>query len=134
MTNVHGLNNLLWVWNGQDPEWYPGDETIDFIGMDIYEGKGNHSSHIDAFARAQSFIQGDELKMIAITENSSIPNPEFLRSEGVPWSWFMTWNDGNMGNPESDFFSGNLYTSDRNKKIFFSDPYMMKLSDLPKIY
>ena len=29
LTNEYGLNNLIWLWNGQDADWYPGDEYVD---------------------------------------------------------------------------------------------------------
>ena len=35
LTHEYGLNNLIWIWNGQDPEWYPGDDEVDLIGTDI---------------------------------------------------------------------------------------------------
>ena len=38
LTNKYGCTNLIWVWNGQNPEWYPGDEYVDVIGEDIYAG------------------------------------------------------------------------------------------------
>jgi mannan endo-1,4-beta-mannosidase len=41
LTNYHGLNNLLWVWNSILPEWYPGDETVDIVSADVYaQGNG----------------------------------------------------------------------------------------------
>ncbi|MDO5524186.1 MAG: glycosyl hydrolase, partial [Bacteroidia bacterium] len=38
MTNLHELNNLIWVWTSEnnDPDWYPGDEYVDMIGRDLY--------------------------------------------------------------------------------------------------
>ena len=44
MTNTHGLHNLIWVWNGQHADWYPGDEFVDIIGEDIYPPKRGYSS------------------------------------------------------------------------------------------
>ena len=35
-THYHKLNNLIWVWNGQDPDWYVGDDRCDIIGEDVY--------------------------------------------------------------------------------------------------
>ena len=32
LVNAHGLHNLIWVWNGQDPAWYPGDDVVDIVG------------------------------------------------------------------------------------------------------
>lgn len=32
LTEDHDLHNLIWVWNGQDGAWYPGDSYVDIIG------------------------------------------------------------------------------------------------------
>lgn len=41
LTNHHGLDNLIWVWNSARPEWYPGDETVDILSADVYaQGNG----------------------------------------------------------------------------------------------
>lgn len=132
MTNYYGLNNLVWVWNGQSQAWYPGDNKIDIIGEDIYKGRGNHSSKIGEYAKAQSYVNGDELKLIAMTENGAIPDPQKLKDESVPWAWFMTWNDNNSNEP-SDFFSGDEFTSHKNKKDFYNNPYMLNLEELEKM-
>lgn len=129
MTNYHGLNNLIWVWNGEDASWYPGDNMVDIIGVDIYDGKGNHESQIGRFREAQSYVEGDKLKLIALTENGSIPDPVKLQEEGVPWVWFMTWNDNNQNAPD-DFFSGDQWTSHKNKRVFFENDYFINLEDL----
>lgn len=35
-TQVHHLDNLLWVWNCPLKEGYPGDEYVDVVSVDIY--------------------------------------------------------------------------------------------------
>ena len=41
LTNYHGINNLLWVWNSLAADWYPGDATIDILSADVYaQGNG----------------------------------------------------------------------------------------------
>ena len=32
LVTVRGLHNLLWVWNGQNDAWYPGDARVDIVG------------------------------------------------------------------------------------------------------
>lgn len=36
LTNVHGLNNLIWIWNSIDEDWYPGADTVDIVSADVY--------------------------------------------------------------------------------------------------
>ena len=41
ITNYHGLNNIIWVWNSITPDWYPGDATVDIVSVDVYtQGNG----------------------------------------------------------------------------------------------
>ena len=70
-------------------DWYPGDDLVDILGMDIYEAKGQHNSHILQFLNVKQLFRGK--KMIALSENGGIPEPSKLVSDGAHWSWFMTW-------------------------------------------
>ena len=36
LTEEYGLNNLIWVWNAQNADWYPGDKYCDISATDIY--------------------------------------------------------------------------------------------------
>lgn len=128
---VHGLHNLLWVWNGQNSDWYPGDETVDIVGWDIYGNDKEYLAFPDTWLLAQS-IPKAEAKLVTLSENGPIPDPELLISQKVPWSWFMTWNDGDRGNPADDFFSGPKYMDDSFKKRVYNHPYVLTLEELPR--
>lgn len=44
-TNVHGMNNLVWVWNSVAADWYPGNDVTDVLSTDVYAtGNGVGSS------------------------------------------------------------------------------------------
>ncbi len=95
MVNVNGLNNLIWVWNGQhndtDPlnKWYPGDKTVDIIGEDIYADKQDYSSQVDRFVQATKYTRTG--KIIALSETGVIPDPDELFKDGNIWSFFAPW-------------------------------------------
>lgn len=95
MVHVHGLNNLLWVWNGQYSEtdamdaWYPGDDVVDIIGEDIYPNKRDHSSQSAAFRLAQTYTKKE--KIVALTETGVIPDIDLLLQDGSMWAWFCGW-------------------------------------------
>lgn len=90
MVNHHGLHNLIWVWNSVDPEWYPGDETVDIVSADTYPPIGDHGP---VSATYEKLIElGGDRKLIALTETGSIPDPELLRAYEADWSWFTTWS------------------------------------------
>lgn len=88
-TLYHKLDNLIWVWNGQHPDWYPGGEYADIVGMDLYAEKRDHSADSGQFLRAVQMSGGK--KIVALTENGAIPDPDLLRRDRVMWSWFNTW-------------------------------------------
>lgn len=91
MTNHHGLNNLIWVWTiqGNDPDWYPGDDYVDIVGTDIYPETNIHDSQIVQFNKIKSIVNNK--KMIALSECGGIPDPNKMFEKGDTWLWFMPW-------------------------------------------
>ena len=89
LTNEYGLNNLIWVWNAQDPEWYPGDDEVDLIGIDIYPGERVYNSQSASFLPLTRIAGGR--KMIVLSENGCIPDPELVFRDGTVWGYWCTW-------------------------------------------
>jgi len=123
-TTHHGLNNLIWVWTseGADYDWYPGDNYADIIGRDFYynpQSKIDHASLIGEFEKLKNLFGTN--KMIALSENGSVPYPENLIADGAGWSYFMTWN--------TTFVTQNNSTADWNK--IMNDNYVITLEDMP---
>lgn len=90
LTRVHGIHNLIWVWNGQHPDWYPGDEYVDIIGMDIYPGERVYNSNASKFFEMAEWPTGR--RIIALTENGCLFDPDLAFRDGAIWSHFCTWN------------------------------------------
>ena len=91
LTNHHQLNNLLWLWNGQSADWYPGDKYVDIIGEDIYAGERVYSSQISRFMEAASYPE-NELKMVVLSENGTIFDFDLAIRDGAMWGFFAVWN------------------------------------------
>jgi len=89
LVNYHEIHNLIWVWNGQDPDWYPGDEYCDVISTDIYPGTHVYTSQASAYAELVSVT--DTYKPIALSENGCLMDPDFELRDGALWTWFCTW-------------------------------------------
>ena len=94
-TQVHGLNNLIWVYNPTDApgalaDWYPGDDVVDMISLDIYPATGTHPTYAETYREQYEFRAGR--KVIALSENGAIPDPDALFDEGAHWAYFCTWN------------------------------------------
>ena len=94
-TNLHGLNNLLWVWNANAPrDWkddeaypyelfYPGEEYVDVLAADIYKADYKQSHH-------DQLVELGKGKVIALGEVGALPTPEILKQQ-PEWTWFMCW-------------------------------------------
>jgi len=93
LTVYHGINNLIWVWTtdakDDNLDWYPGDEYVDILGVDIYSQNGDFSSQVLTFDKIRETFGGK--KMVTLSENGVMPDPDNLISDEAGWSWFMTW-------------------------------------------
>ncbi len=135
LVNVHGIHNLIWVWNGQDPAWYPGDDVVDIMSYDVYDETDNktYRSQLPVYQGLQK--TSAEKKLIAMTENSYIPDPDKMAADGAPWLYFMTWNDGGSAagiTDKNNFWTGEYYNTAEHKKKVYNHPSVITLDRLPK--
>jgi len=122
-TNHHQLNNLIWVWNAPNPEWYPGDDYVDIAGVDIYVPSGNYGPIKMAFDYAAELTNFQ--KPIALTENGPIPDPDKLIATQTPWLWYMPWY--------GEFVTGGKSTTVEHLKKVYDHPYCITLDQLPDL-
>lgn len=80
LTNYHGIHNLIWVWNGQNKDWYPGDEYVDIVGTDIYPGEKVYNSQAAKFNELLDW-NGTNKKIVAMTENGCMFDPDLAVRE-----------------------------------------------------
>lgn len=126
LTNTYGCHNLIWVWNGQNPDWYPGDAYVDIIGEDLYLDKHVYSASAAKFSEILDYSGGK--KIIALTENGVVFDIDNVIAAGTKWAWFNTWN--------KDFITKNGVFSDEYteahilKKTYQSD-FVITLDELP---
>ena len=77
LTNHHGLHNLIWEFtsigvNGDEDEWYPGDDEVDIVGLDIYTQPTDNMSG----QWTDAFDAYNGRKMIALSETDTVVDPE----------------------------------------------------------
>ena len=93
LVNYHGLRNLIWVWTTDAApgslDWYPGDEYVDILGADIYAADGDFSSQVLTYNAIMERFGGS--KLITLSENGPVPDPDRLVADRAHWSWFMPW-------------------------------------------
>lgn len=108
MVNVNKNKNLIWVWNiNTDPKfgydysalngaWYPGDEYVDIVAVDIYDPLNNHNSAANYWNKIIEEMGTN--KMIALSENGAIPDIDSVAEDKSYWSYWMTWSQTWSGN------------------------------------
>jgi len=121
-TEYHQLNNLIWCWNGGVGEWYPGNEYVDIISEDIYNS--THGSYGDKYDTL--YKQVGDRKIIAMSENGSIPDISACVKEKKMWSFFCTWNNYFILNN-----SENVYNTPEFVDYVYNNVYSITQSDLP---
>ena len=92
----YGLDNLIWVWTldavegaeNQYADWYPGNDLVDIVGVDIYEE--NTSAKSRQYKAALALSGGK--KLTTVNECGNIPDPEKCFAAGDSWSWFLAWS------------------------------------------
>ena len=90
MTNYHKLDNLIWVWNGQDKDWYPGDKYCDIIAMDIYSNAHDYGTSPGTLADMSGWA--NNRKLAAMSECATMPDPDLIIRDNAYWLWFAVWN------------------------------------------
>ena len=129
LTYEHKLNNLIWVWNGQDPAWYPGDDTVDIIGEDLYPGERVYSSQSAKFLDCVKYTSAR--KMIVISENGCVPDAEEIFRDGAVWGGFCTWGGEFVLQNSKYNKPSEQYTEVWLLKKTYSDERVITRKDIP---
>ena len=127
LTQVHGCHNLIWVWNGQHADWYPGDQYVDIIGEDIYAPEHNYAPQHAKFAELTGYAETPHI--VALTENGVVFDIDQAVEAGTKWAWFNTWS--------GDFVLKNgryseVYTEADILRKAYDSEYVITLDELPK--
>ncbi|TVR50048.1 MAG: mannan endo-1,4-beta-mannosidase [Puniceicoccaceae bacterium] len=100
-THHHDLNHLIWVYTHEigHADWYPGDDYVDIVGVDIYTEHG--SSMSSQWDEMMTLFGGR--KLVALAETGTLPVPDLVRTFGTWWSWFCPWSGEFTRGQDPDF-------------------------------
>jgi len=142
-TETKGIHNLIWVWNGQNEKFYPGTKYVDIIGDDIYESYSSSATssqvHNTNKAAFQKFQAWDSTKITTLSECGNLPD---ITTDGVLWSYFMIWNDGEWDDTNNcvsknthkdNFWSGEFFNSAEKKTEIYTSETAITLDELPDL-
>jgi mannan endo-1,4-beta-mannosidase len=123
LTNYHGLHNLIWEFTSSSAKtgylnWYPGDDVVDMIGLDIYTDPSSSMSGewYDMLA------QYNGRKMIALSETGTLPNAAAMNTYNIAWDYFSVWQDSYL----DDFTAQQVQT-------LLNDNRIITLNELPNL-
>ena len=134
-----GLDNLIWVWTqaaawkkpySDGYRWYPGDEYVDIVGIDIY----NNDNPEDIKSTAYDFLRkASPTKLVALTECGNVAPVSQQWGAGCKWLLFMPWYDhARTGNLESAAFQSPTHSHANAAwwRDAFSCDYVLARDDL----
>ncbi len=125
-TEKYHFNNIIWEWTASpyatSAQWYPGNDRVDLIGNDKYNAVNYQPNPSAIAATFYSLVaSADGQKMVAMSENDTIPSVDKLMESKAGWLYFCPW----YGNYLTD-----LNDPAELKKIYNSD-YCITLDELP---
>lgn len=126
LTDVYHCNNLIWVCNCQNPDWYPGDDYVDIVGVDVYTLPRQYGPLTDRFTELTEYP--GKRKIAALTENGVVPDIDRCLRANVHWSWFCTWNEEYV---VKDGTYSPEYTEPEILRRVYDNDTVLTLEDLP---
>ena len=116
-TGEKNLHNLLWVWNCDIEEAYPGDSYVDVVSMDVYLTEYQSTDYADAYEKLVAATSRD--KVAALAELGYLPDVDLLQKSRIPWAYYMTWS--------KEFCIGEKYNSVEKLKKMYDSEYAVTL-------
>lgn len=135
-TNTYHLNNIIWVWTidaaeGYEHEavdWYPGDEYVDIVGVDVYTDKITTpwKSQLDFM----NSITGGK-KLTTVSECGNMPDPTTQFAGSANFLWFMVWpTTDSKGDVNISGYAKN--TANYWKQVV-ENKYILNREDMPSL-
>lgn len=137
LTETYGLHNLIWTYNSYvystSPAWYPGNDKVDLIGFDKYNtvynrydglsGVPNEDAITSIFYQLVDLTGGT--KMVAMTENDTVPSVQNLTEEKAGWLYFCPWY--------GEYLMSTAYNFPATLTALYQSNYVITLDELPNL-
>ncbi|WP_410768773.1 glycosyl hydrolase [Fontibacillus sp. BL9] len=137
LTETYGLHNLIWTYNSYvystSPAWYPGDDQVDIVGYDKYNTIYNRYDGLSGVpnedAITSTFYQlvdlTDGTKMVAMTENDTVPSVQNLTEEKAGWLYFCPWY--------GEHLMSSAFNYPATLTTLYQSNYVITLDELPNL-
>ncbi len=128
LTEEYGIHNCIWEVNlysyANSYQWYPGDEYVDMVAYDKYEGSP-YTWGVEAATTVFLTLVNytNDTKIVALSENDKIPDIDIMVREGAWWSYFCPW----YGN----FITDGVYNTVESLDKLYNSEYVITLDEVP---
>jgi hypothetical protein len=127
-TQKYGIHNVIWEVNlyayANSPQWYPGDDCVDIVAYDKYEGSPTTWKTSAATTIFLTLVNDTkDTKMVAMSENDVIPDIKNITNEGAWWLYFCPWY--------GDFLMSATNNDPVLLKTIYNSPSVITLDELP---
>ncbi|MDO5560190.1 MAG: glycosyl hydrolase [Oscillospiraceae bacterium] len=137
LTEKYDLHNIIWEYNSYtyatSDAWYPGNDLVDIVAYDKYNVVYNRydglSNCPNEDAISSIFYElvklTDGKKLVAMSENDTIPNLDNLVTEKAGWLYFCPWY--------GEFIDSETYNYVATMKELYQSDYVITLDELPDL-
>ena len=131
LTDYHGLNNLIWVWNGQSTTCLVPTDTYDIASVDVYlPADHTFGSRYEQFLSLARITNGR--KMLALSECSALPDLKMISVDSAVWSFFGLWYGEYIMKPDGSF--SDAYYSSNDLYNLYNSKLALSLNDFLSLY
>jgi mannan endo-1,4-beta-mannosidase len=110
LVNYHGLNNLIWIWDGGDYRYYPGDDYIDIIGESVFV-EGNVGSQAVRLGNTDLYNRDFHTKPVMVSAGSALPCVDVIARDNACWLMWAVYKGDyvvQMGSALERFYNHEL--------------------------
>ena len=125
MCRYHKLKSLIWVWDGSNMDYYPGDGYVDIIGQSFYET--SDASFAGRFSSISSLTVAH--KMLSVSSCDVLPNINYMFRDNAIWLWTAAGSGDftlNMNGALSESYNSVQYV-----KFLYNCKNSIALDELP---
>ena len=146
-----GCDNIVWAFspNLADKEdvehymqFYPGDEYVDLIGIDVYQFSADNKVYQDNLRRELDVVKAvgaKQKKLIALTETGyqNVPDPQWFTQtllpvvKEYPISYVLLWRNA-WDNPKENYVAAPGKPTVKDFKKFCKDKKVLMCKDIKK--
>ncbi|MDP4183511.1 MAG: glycosyl hydrolase, partial [Bacillota bacterium] len=128
LTEKYGIHNVIWEVNlytyANSFQWYPGDNYVDLVAYDKYEGSPSTWKTSAATTVFLALVNDTkDTKMVAMSENDVIPDIQNIVNEGAWWLYFCPWY--------GDFITSSSNNDPKLLNTIYNSQNVITLDELP---